>query len=366
LKKVFILVTSDIISDQRVHRTAQTLADEGYNVTAVGRKLPETFLNNSKSYKIHLLKLPFRSGPLFYATFNIWAFVLLLFKSFDLLHVNDLDALLAGRLVCVIKRKPLVYDSHELFTELPELINRKWTRKTWLFLEKFLVKNLKYCSTVSNGVANALSEKYGLQFEVIRNLPLKKEQISSYNNSKTIIYQGALNVGRGIDKMIKAMVLLPDFNLTIVGTGTVDAELKKLAKEFNVDSRVTFLGRIPHEKLHPITCMASLGISIEEDMGLNYRFALPNKLFDYIQAGLPVLTTNLPEMESIVKHYNVGETIESNCTPEQLANKIATMLNSFEKLDIWRQNSINAANILCWDNEKMRLINLISIAIKNN
>jgi glycosyltransferase involved in cell wall biosynthesis len=348
-----------------VNRTAQTLVDEGYDVTAIGRKLYNTPFISSKAYKIHHLNLPFTRGPLFYATFNLWAFFYLLFKSFDLLHVNDLDTLLAGRLVCLIKRKPIVYDSHELFTELPELINRRSTQKVWQILENALVKKLKYCSTVSTGVANVLWAKHGVHFEVIRNLPFKKVMPSRSNNSKTIIYQGALNVGRGIDKLIRAMELLPDLSLIIAGTGTIDNELKSLAKELNLDSRIQFLGRIPPDKLHSITCSASIGVSIEEDMGLNYRYALPNKLFDYIQAGLPVLTSNLPEMEKIVNQYNVGLTIDSKCTSKQLASIISSMINSNDNITDWRHNATIAASILNWENEKQKLINLISNALNN-
>jgi glycosyltransferase involved in cell wall biosynthesis len=366
LTKVIVLVTSDIVADQRVHRTASTLVEEGYLVSAIGRRLKKTPSAILKPYKVYLFSLPFNKGLLFYASFNIWAFFHLLFKPFDLLHANDLDTLLAARLACLIKGKPLVFDSHELFTELPELINRNKTKNFWAWLAKNLTKGLKHCSTVSYSIANELKLRHGVNFVVIRNVPHKKELTNCDKpESKTIIYQGALNVGRGIEKMISAMQLLPDFRLIIAGTGSLDRELKALTKELGVESMVTFLGRISLDELHTITCNASLGISLEEDLGLNYRYALPNKLFDYIQAGLPVLTSNLPEMEAVVTQYAVGQTIESDCSPTQLANKVSEMFKNQNELNQWKESSIKAASILTWENEKDKLVNLVNNALVN-
>ena len=173
MAKIVLLVTSDIIADQRVHRTASTLVDDGHNVLTIGRRIKKTPKYFERPYKVFLFWLPFNSGPLFYAGYNLWAFFYLLFTRFDLLHANDLDTLLAARKICWLKGKPLIYDSHELFTEVPELINRR-ARKFWIWLEKRLIKGLTYCSTVSTGVAAELNSRYGINCLVIRNLPLIK------------------------------------------------------------------------------------------------------------------------------------------------------------------------------------------------
>jgi glycosyltransferase involved in cell wall biosynthesis len=367
LTRIVLLVTSDIIADQRVHRTASTLIDAGYDTIVIGRRLKSTQKKITKPYYVKLLRLPFNKGPFFYATYNIYAFLYLIFKRIDLIHANDLDTLLTARLLGFFKCIPIIYDSHELFTEVPELIIRRRTQKTWIWLERRLVKGLQYCSTVSNGVANELFKRYKVQFQVIRNFPFKKnESIASIQTPEnTIIYQGALNVGRGLEKLIEAMQWLNEVKLIVAGTGDIENKLKDQCENLGLNHRVSFLGRIPLDQLHKITSYATIGVSIEEDFGLNYRFALPNKLFDYIQAGLPVLTSNLPEMASIVNEFNVGETIESNCTPMMLADKLTQMMSNSEKMLEWQHNSLSAAKTLCWENESEKLLEMINNAIKN-
>ncbi len=366
MHRVVILVTSDIIADQRVHRTANTLHENGFSVTVVGRRLKSSPKKICFEYKTVLLKLPFTKGPAFYAFYNLYAFFYLLFHRFSLIHANDLDTLVASRIASVIKRKPIIYDSHELFTEIPELISRPRTKRLWIYLEKRFIKGLKNCSTVSEGVANELKKRYNVNFTVIRNLPYSKQPIEKQGKQgeQTIIYQGALNIGRGLEKLIKAMPHLPNHRLIIVGTGPLANELKQLVQTYKLASRVVLYGRIEHKHLHQITCSANLGVSIEEDMGLNYRFALPNKIFDYIQAGIPVLASNLPEMARIIKTYSIGSTIDPNCNSLQLANAIQSMLTNTNKMKTWQANTRIAAATLCWEVEQEKLLALVENALR--
>ena len=134
-------------------------------------------------------------------------------------------------------------------------------------------------------------------------------------------------MGRGIELMIHSMVYLPSvYQLMIVGGGDVEASLKELAVNLGVANRIEFTGKLTPETLagqHGITAKAMLGLSLEEDLGLNYRYALPNKLFDYLQARVPVLVSDLPEMRKIVEKYKVGEVLSAHeRTPEELANRI--------------------------------------------
>jgi len=113
------------------------------------------------------------------------------------------------------------------------------------------------------------------------------------------------------------------------------------------------------EELSKLTTTADLGLSIEEDVGLNYRFALPNKLFDYIQAHVPVLVTNLPEMAAIVKQFEIGEICDS-LEPEKLAESIRISLIEGQKRKIWKENLKIAAEKLNWENEEKILIEIYS------
>lgn len=364
MTQVILLAISDLVSDQRVHRTATSLQNAGYKVLAVGRRIKSTPKKVERSYQIHLFRLPFRKGPLLYLSYNIWAFFYLAFKRFNVLQANDLDTLLSARLICWLKRKPIIYDSHEFFTELPELINRNRTQNIWHWLERKLVPGLKYCSTVSRGIAKEMENRYGIPFLVIRNLPQGKPLPTTYQPQlRTIIYQGALNIGRGVERLIASMQFISNSKLIIVGSGEIENELSDHCKKLKLDAKVSFMGRIPLNELHYITGKATIGVSLEEDMGLNYRFALPNKLFDYIQAGLPVLVSDLPEMKKIVEQYKIGATISSDCNAYALAEKLNSMLDNTRQLNIWHTNSLEVAKELVWEKEEPLLLELFSSAL---
>lgn len=369
MKRVCLLAISDIIADQRVIRSSLSLERAGYEVVTIGRKLKNTPQSNSLPFRVKLFSLPFRKGILFYASYNIRAFIYLLFTRFDLAIANDLDTLLATRLACSIKRKPIIYDSHELFADVPELIGRNTKRYIWLKLEAILVKGLKHCITVSEGVANVLFKRYGVRFDVIRNLPNTKKGSnhlygkSEENRERTIIYQGALNVGRGLEKLIMSMKIVRNTQLIIAGTGDIENSLHQLTSELNLGDTVTFLGRVLPEKLHEITQTANLGVSLEEDLGLSYHFALPNKIFDYIQAGIPVLASDLPEMKNIIEGYDLGRTISSNSNANELAKTIEEMLDDQPGIKRWRNNASVAAKELCWEKEERKLLNIVEKAL---
>ena len=324
----------------------------GFDVLLVGRFLPGS-PTIKRNYLTKRFSLFFNKGPCFYAEYNFRLLLFLLFSKTDVLLANDLDTLTANFLAAKLKNKPLVYDSHEYFTEVPELINRPKVKKIWSWLERQMVPKVNAAYTVCDSIARIYSEKYLIDFKVLRNLP-RARKVSSSNtvtNEKTILYQGAVNVGRGLEQAILAMQFIEHAKLIIAGDGDIKADLERLVKKNKLQNKVEFKGRLSLEKLGALTQQADLGLSIEEDLGLNYRFALPNKLFDYIQAQVPVLISNLPEMRNIVKKYQIGE-ITNTLEPVELANKIEDSLKSISKREMWHKNLKIAATELTWENEE--------------
>ncbi|CAM1372128.1 glycosyltransferase [Tenacibaculum xiamenense] len=355
MKKIIVSVTNDITNDQRVSKVCDTLSNLNFKVTLVGRKLPKSQPLN-RNYTTKRFRLLFNKGVLFYAEFNIRLFFYLLFSKSDILLSNDLDTLLPNFIISKLKGKKLVYDSHELFPEIPELVKRPTTKKVWEVLERKMLPHLKNCYTVSQSIAKYYKDKYNTNFEVVRNVPLKMESTDiiklpfKTDNKKVILYQGAVNIGRGLELMIDTIVKLEDCIFLIVGDGDIFHNLKELVHRKNLSSQVIFLGKQSPEQLKGITPQADLGLSIEEDLGLSYRYALPNKLFDYIQAKIPVVTSNLPEMKRIVSQYSVGEVLE-NRTPETLSKKIIDVLNND-----YSENLKKAKTELTWEKEKAILL----------
>ena len=330
LKKIIVSVTNDLTTDQRVDKVCNTLHNGGYEVLLIGKKTKSSKPFH-RNYTTKRIKLLFQKGVLFYAEFNLRLFFFLLFSKKTILLANDLDTLMPNYLVGKLQRKKVVFDSHELFSEIPELVHRPFVKKIWTLLENWMLPNLKNAYTVCDSIALYYAKKYTTEFKVIRNLPISKnnqprgEFLFDTSEKKVILYQGAVNIGRGLELMIDCMALLPNCLFVIVGTGDIFKELKTLITEKNLGNQVKLLGQISPEKLHTITPLADLGVSLEEDLGLNYRFALPNKIFDYIQAEIPVLVSDLPEMKKIVLDYEVGEIVADN-TPKLLAKQIEKLL----------------------------------------
>lgn len=362
-KIIRIVATSDLFTDQRIQRVATTLQNNGFDIVTVVRKSKtHTALPNKTQYRVKRIGTCIKTGPLFYILYNVNIFFHLLTSKYSYIYANDLDVLLGCTLASKLRRKLMIYDSNELFTEIPELIGHKAKKNIWGWVEKRCIKRAKRVITVSNGVAQQLKLRYGVEPVVIRNVPLPYQITGSRSTTPTIIYQGYLNMGRGIELIISTMLYLPNYSLIVAGKGEIENELKALVQQRNLGNRVKFLGRISPEQLRSITASAWLGISLEEDLGLNYRYALPNKLFDYIAAQVPVLVSDLPEMRQIVDSYGVGIIAKSR-EPQQLAEQIKTFLSDQNLQKATNSNLTNAAHILNWENEKLKLIEVIDEAV---
>jgi glycosyltransferase involved in cell wall biosynthesis len=364
-KIVLMCVTNDLVSDNRVHKMALSLMEMGFLVQLIGRKLKHSPTINDRPYSTHRFKLTFTKSALFYANYNLRLFIYLLFARFDVVVSNDLDTLLACYWASRLKRKPIVYDSHEYFTEVPELVNRPKVKQVWEKIEKSIVPKLTNCITVGQSIADIYEKKYGVKFNVIRNLSNRQpgeenagEASPPFPTDKPVIlYQGAVNLGRGIEEAILAMKQIDFARLVIIGDGDKLDACKELAMQNHLETKVIFTGRIPLRELCHFTPYATIGLSIEKDMGLNYRFALPNKLFDYIQAGVPVLASSLPEIKGIVERYETGMVIDE-ISPESIVKGITTMINSPGQMERWKENARKASVILCWE-EQEHLLNSI-------
>ncbi len=365
MKKIIISVSNDVVTDQRIYRIAGTLSREGYEILIVGRWLKNNRLKPDDLFKVHRFRMLFYAGPIFYAFYNIRLFFFLLLRRVDIYISNDLDTLLANFLASRIRKIPLLYDSHEYFTEVPELIGREKTRKIWLKIERGILPRLKYSITVNHSIAQIYEKKYSISMGVIRNLPeLNNSEIATGNipgshGKKIIIYQGVLNIGRGLDHLIESMQFVPNALCLIVGDGPEYSRLSGLVRTFKVEEKVMLMGKMSPLELKGITILADLGVSIEENMGLNYYYSLPNKIFDYIHAGVPVLTSPFPEMMNLLDQYEVGETLISR-EPSKIGQQINNILRNTSKNQKWRKNLEIARKELCWQNEERKLLDLLS------
>lgn len=372
-KIALVSVVNDLVTDNRVNKTCFALLDCNYDVVLIGRKLPASLPLPSWPFKAIRMNLLFKQGPLFYLFFNLRLFCKLLFKKADLLYANDLDTLLPNYLVSRLKKIPLIYDSHEIFCEVPELLQTPIKRKIWLRLEEWLIPKLNICITVNESIAQYFHKKYKVEFHSIRNIsdypqdfiPKSRSELSLPGNKKIILLQGAgINIDRGAEELVDAMAYTENTLLMIIGSGDVWDTLEEKVKQKKLDDKVRLIRRIPKNELLHYTAAADLALTIDKNTNLNYYYSLPNKIFDYINAEVPILASHLPEIERIITTYNVGDFIPDH-RPETIASKIQELLYS-EKLKEYKRNTLTAKKELQWSFERLKLIGLINSAGTDN
>jgi glycosyltransferase involved in cell wall biosynthesis len=365
-KRVTVSVINDLSTDNRVKKTCDELVALGCKVSLVGRRLPSSKPIEHWNFETKRMNLIFKRGVLFYAFFNTRLFFYLLFKKSDLLYANDLDTLMPNYLVSKLKGIPLIYDSHEIFCEVPELQETPFKKRIWERVEKSIVPKLKYCITVNQSIATYFKEKYGADFKVVRNIspewagkPLKtRSELGIKPGVKMIVLQGAgINIQRGAEELVLAMKFISDANLFVIGGGDVWHKLEELVKENKLEDKVKLIRKLPKEELMSYTANADLGISIDKDTNLNYSYSLPNKIFDYIQAGVPILASRLKEIESLISQFNIGAFIDDH-RPEHIAERIGLMLHSND-YPVWKENLKQAKKVFTWEEERKVLINLV-------
>ncbi len=364
-KKIIVSVISDIVTDQRVQKECNTLHKMGYEVLVIGRKSKNKFLLHTFPYKVIRFPNLFRRGPFMYLLFNFQLLCYLLFKKAGVLWANDLDTLLPNFIISKIKGSKLIYDSHEYFTES---VYKKTSRKVWTFLERILFPRLKNVLTVNNSIQEVYEKKYKIPVTVIRNVPYKFLKNEVYNdvmvpgNKKILIMQGiGLNENRGAEEAVLTMQFLPhEFNLYFIGSGTILNKLKQMVHDLQLAQKVTFIDVLPYNEMMKYTRSCFLGLIFEKLYFTDeHLFALPNKFFDYMKAGIPALSSKAIEIKAIIEKYQTGDFIES-FEPKEIAKKIISISENKELYNFWKRNTALVLNDLNWENEEKTLIEFMN------
>ena len=361
-----VSVINDLVTDRRVHKTCMVLHSEGYDVLLVGRVLPDSLPMDSRLYRTHRMKLWFAKGVAFYAEFTIRLWFFLRKHRPSLLVANDLDTLWPNNYIARRRKIPLIYDSHEIFCEVPELQHAPLKKRIWEGLEKRVVPRLKYCLTVNHSIAGWFNKKYGTDFKVVRNIPDRinvaeiksRQELGLPAGKKIILLQGAgINIERGAEEAIDAMQWVDDAMLFIIGGGDAVSNLEFGIQHAELGDKVKMLPKMRPEELYHYTCNADIGLSLDKDTNINYRYSLPNKLFDYVNAGVPVLASALPEVQAFIDKYYVGVCIKSH-DPQHIAEMMNFMLHAPD-YPLWRENTKKAAADNSWEQEKHALFKML-------
>ncbi|MFY0643363.1 MAG: glycosyltransferase [Bacteroidia bacterium] len=354
--KIIATVINDVINDQRMIRTCESLAAAGHEVTLIGRRLSETPVEQ-RNYRQKRLRFILKGGPMFYLAYNLRLFLRLLFSKWDVVHTVDLDTLGAGFLSSRIKGKKLVYDAHEYFTEVPELIGKTNKQKIWKTIERFVVPKADLNITVSQGIADRFTDEYGKPFEVIRNVPnpgtVSSSDFFKVGYDRYILYQGALNKGRGLELLIDSMKDIP-LDLVIAGRGDIEKELKETTRNLNLQDRIHFVGMQSPNNLKVLTQQAYIGYNVSENLGFSYYHSLNNKFFDYIHEDLPAITNAYPEYVALNKQYECSIMVDHN--RDDIIQAVLLLLNDEQRYAFLKKNCNIAKQELNWIEEEKKLI----------
>ncbi|MBV8327052.1 glycosyltransferase family 4 protein [Chryseobacterium sp.] len=357
-KKIIISAFSNLYTDQRIEKVCRTLYENGYQIELIGNDWNGAG-KMERPYPFSRIHLASKSLKTAYFEFN-WKLYQKLKKKADqhtALYANDVDALYPNYLIAQKLNIPLIFDSHEIFSEMPA-IQGKMSQKIWRHVEKTIIPKLGNMITASGSYAKWFQKKYGINPVVIQNAPrrLNFSGKISDNDPKILLYQGAINPFRGIDKVILAMHHLDGVILKIAGDGPMKAEYERLVTEENLQHKVQFLGKLIPENLRNITITADCGMSIEENGGESYLYSLPNKVLDCIQARVPLILSDFPEMKRIKSHFDIGEIIADH-RPETISAAVQKVLAKGRTG--YREELENASKVYCWENEEVKLLEFV-------
>ncbi len=359
-RRIIVSVTNDLYTDQRVRKVCEFLVEQNYTVTLVGRRLKGSKTMPKTRYKTKRFPLWFTKGALFYANYNLRLFFYLLFHKADVLLANDLDTLYANHWARKFKRNcRLIYDSHEYYIGVPELVSRPAIQKIWRAIEKRTVPKVDVMYTVNESIAELYRNEYKREVKIVRNISdfkgfnaeQTKTQLGLPSDKAIVIVQGAgINIDRGGEEMIEAIQLVENAVLIFVGDGDVLPQLKARVAEMKWEDKVLFFGKRPYDELMNFTQLSNVGVSMDKDTNVNYRFSLPNKIFDYIHAGIPMLVSDLPEIRRIVEGYDIGLICPSH-DPKIIASYLTQMIGDPEQQNKFEENLKIASAQLTWKNE---------------
>jgi glycosyltransferase involved in cell wall biosynthesis len=367
-KKIVISVISDLVTDQRVMKVTNSLYQNNYSVLLIGSRHKKSLELNKRDYPTKRIFLFFEKRFLKYAEWNLKLFFYLFFHKADILLANDLDTLLPNFLHSKLRRIQLVYDSHEYFTEQMEVTYRKYVKKVWTKLEQFIFPKLKNVYTVNESIAGIYTKKYNVPVQVIRNVPIyiKKEitqeinlDLTFFKNKKILLSQGTgINSNRGYEELILSMLYLTnEYCLVIIGSGLVIESLKNLVKENSLENKVVFLEKMIPAQLRQVTKLAFCGFTLDKPLCLNYYYILPNKLFDFIAAEIPIIASNMVEVETIVNEYEIGIVLEE-MNSKNIADAVMHLNANASFYEKCKKNTVRAYQDLNWQNEEKKLLSI--------
>jgi len=362
-KNVIIAFLGNAKFDARCINMANSLFNHGYRVIIIDELGYSEESLESNRFTIFHIKAKLKNGIKRYWNFY-WEVKKInnqikpdIFIAADLFSLRALSKLNKNCLK--------IYDCREIYSELASLAHKPLKQLFWTYYEKINYKYIDKVLVTAKKDKEFLISKYGLKdISLILNFPNINNKKSMINlrekfniaeNNKIFLYQGVIQIGRGVEQMIKLLNHFENCVVCILGDGEHKKKIVQLAKNLNVSNRVFFTGRIPYTELVSVSKQADIGFSLIQPLSKSYKQALPNKLFEYGLAGIPTIASNFSEMKNYIIRFKLGVAV----VPDNMNDHI----NAIYKLLKWNDSRLLIDTITdncTWDSQEQKFIDLFS------
>lgn len=364
--KVVYLILNSLEYDSRARLEVDVIGGMGHDVEIICTVGADSV--NYNEYPTNRIKqYTWPSRKIRFVQFNLRAASIGARIKGDIYHAVDLDVLSGAYWAARKRGAKLVYEARELYTELEPLQGRNSIKAIWRGLEKNLIGKADKVITINESIADELCRRYGIERPaIIRNMAMpyssiklvdlhKKFNISDGN--KIILYQGVLRNGQGLLYQLEIMKYLNNVTMLLLGKGPIENEIRERSREYGIEDRIILAGRVSPDELQNYTASADAGLLLMEDVAMNNRLALPQKLFQYLAAGIPQIVSPMPEISGFVKGENTGIVVPLN-QPENAADEISRFLNDINHYNRVRENCRISAENNNWEKESRKLVEL--------
>lgn len=399
MKKIAMIVWNEFLNDARVLKEAQTLQHAGYQVRVFALHTPgitpqqERLKDGIEVFRVarsplwqlrkrkiacaastqagknqgHIRKLSIKHQVLRLIA-RTWTHTALLVHMVrygaSVVHSHDVNTLPTAWLASRISRARLVYDAHEISTSREGYDS---FRRLVGMVEKRLMPAADGTITTTDARAKYFARAYHVtRPTVLQNRPRLtrcaptnriREELGLAEQWPIVIYQGGLQQGRGLEKLIRVAAKVPDAYFVLIGGGRLAHSLSQLIEELDLQDRVHIIPTVPLAELPSYTASADIGVQPIENTCLNHYTTDSNKLFEYLIAGLPVVATDFPEIRRIVRRHDVGVLVSSD-DPTGLAHALNVLVSDANLREAYAQNARSTAVTLNWEEQESRLVDL--------
>ncbi len=364
--KVAYFILNNFEYDSRARLEVETIGGLGYDIDLIVTEGGDS--DNFMGYPFYRIpQYNWPSRKIRFIQYNIAAARIGAKLKADIYHAVDLDVLAAAYLASRKAGGKLIYEARELYTELEPLWGRPTIKKVWETLERKIIGKADTVFTINESISTELSRRYGIDRpEFIRNVArtpsnLKpvdlraKYPISS--KSRIIVYQGVLRDGQGLLYQLEILRYLSDIVLVCFGSGPIEERIQERIVELGIENKVILAGSVPPDDLLNYTAGADAGILLMEGKALNNRLALPQKLFQYLSAGIPQIVSKMPEISGFVLKEDTGIAVEME-DPERDAEAISKFFNDQIAYGRARRNCVESGARNNWETESEKLVKL--------